>query len=63
MSDATSITESAQALFCAMADFIGAPKVDKIFNTDLYPDYESFKMKLTQMLKLILLLNSTWIQM
>jgi hypothetical protein len=26
-----------------MADFIGAPKVDKIFNTDLYPDYESFK--------------------
>ena len=43
MSDATSITESAQALFCAMADFIGAPKVDKIFNTDLYPDYESFK--------------------
>ena len=43
MADETSLAESAQALFCAMADFIGASKVDKIFNTDLYPDYDSFK--------------------
>jgi hypothetical protein len=43
MADETSKAESAQALFCAMADFIGAAKVDKVFNTDLYPDYDSFK--------------------
>jgi len=43
MADDTSKAESAQALFCAMADYIGAAKVDKIFNTDLYTSYESFK--------------------
>ena len=43
MADEISLAESAQALFCAMADFVGAAKVDKIFNTDLYPSYESFK--------------------
>lgn len=43
MADDTSKAESAQALFCAMADFIGANKVDKVFNLDLYPTYETFK--------------------
>ena len=42
-SDNTSKAESAQALFCAMADFIGATKVDKVFNLEAYPDYEAFK--------------------
>jgi hypothetical protein len=41
--DETSLAESAQALFCAMADFVGAAKVKKIFDTDVYPDYKSFK--------------------
>jgi len=35
MADETSLAESAQALFCAMADYIGASKVDKVFDTDL----------------------------
>jgi hypothetical protein len=43
MADDTSKAESAQALFCAMADFIGASKVDKIFDEKKYPDYKSFK--------------------
>lgn len=42
-SDNTSKAESAQALFCAMADFIGADKVDKVFDLDTYTNYESFK--------------------
>ena len=49
MADETSLAESAQALFCAMADFIGASKVDKIFNTDLYPDYDTFKKNWNEM--------------
>ena len=43
MADATSLAESAQALFCAMADFIGATKVDKVFDEKLYPNYKEFK--------------------
>jgi hypothetical protein len=43
MADKTSLQESAQALFCAMADFIGAAKVQSIFDEVKYPDYESFK--------------------
>ena len=35
MADVTSKAESAQALFCAMADFIGATKVDKVFDEEL----------------------------
>jgi hypothetical protein len=41
--DQTTLTESAQALFCAMADYIGASKVDKIFDEEKYPTYDSFK--------------------
>ena len=43
MADATSLAESAQALFCAMADFIGANKVDKVFDEKIYPNYKEFK--------------------
>jgi hypothetical protein len=43
MADDTSKAESAQALFCAMADFIGASKVDKVFDEKKYPNYKSFK--------------------
>jgi len=48
MADETSKAESAQALFCALADFVGAVKVEKIFNTDLYPNYDSFKKNWNQ---------------
>jgi hypothetical protein len=43
MADKTTLAESSQALFCAMADFIGASKVDKIFNEKEYKNYEIFK--------------------
>jgi hypothetical protein len=43
MADDTSKAESAQALFCAMADFVGAAKVEKIFDEKLYPTYKIFK--------------------
>ena len=43
MADDTSKAESAQALFCAMADFVGAAKVEKIFDEKLYPTYKVFK--------------------
>jgi hypothetical protein len=43
MADETSLAESAQALFCAMADYAGAAAVKKIFDTKVYPDYKSFK--------------------
>jgi len=43
MADQTSIQESAQALFCAMADFVGANEIDKIFDINKYPIYSEFK--------------------
>lgn len=43
MADQTSIQESAQALFCAMADFVGASEIDKAFDTKKYPIYSEFK--------------------
>lgn len=43
MADKTSIQESAQALFCALADFSGASKVTKTFDEKLYPSYLAFK--------------------
>lgn len=41
----TSKQESAQALFCAMADFVGASKVGKIFDEKKYTTYDEFKKK------------------
>ena len=43
MADDTSIAESGQALFCAIADFVGVGRIDKILNTELYPTYKDFK--------------------
>ena len=43
MADDTSIAESGQALFCAIADFVGVGQIDKILNIKLYPTYEDFK--------------------
>jgi DNA-binding ferritin-like protein (Dps family) len=41
--DSTAKAESAQALFCAMADYIGAAKVEKVFNLEELPTYPIFK--------------------
>lgn len=39
----TAPAESAQALFCALADFVGASGVDAVFDLDKFPNYLSFK--------------------
>jgi hypothetical protein len=41
--DKTAKQESAQALFCALADYLGAGKVDDVFDLDKFPTYLSFK--------------------
>ncbi len=41
----TPVQETAQALFCAMADYLGVAKVDAQFDTKAYPDYVAFKKK------------------
>jgi hypothetical protein len=38
----TAPAESAQALFCALADYIGASNVDDVFDLDKFPNYLSF---------------------
>ena len=43
MADKTAIFESAQALFCAMADYIGTPQLKKELNLKKYPTYKDFK--------------------
>jgi len=43
MADKTTLAESSQALFCAMADFIGASKVESVLDEKKYPSYETFK--------------------
>jgi hypothetical protein len=43
MADKTAIFESAQALFCAIADYIGISKTKKILNLETYPTYSKFK--------------------
>jgi len=43
MADDTAKAESAQALFCAMADYLGASRVDDVFDLEKFPNYLSFK--------------------
>jgi len=43
MADATALFESAQALFCAIADNAGANKASSILNLDKFPSYNIFK--------------------
>lgn len=43
MAGKTALQETAQALFCALADYIGASKVDMVFNIKTYPIYTAFK--------------------
>tara|TARA_B110000211_G_scaffold59607_1_gene66947 strand:+ start:254 stop:1696 length:1443 start_codon:yes stop_codon:yes gene_type:complete len=50
MSD-TAKFESAQALFCAIADKIGTSKVDEVLDTDLFEDFESFESNNKKLVK------------
>jgi 2-oxoglutarate dehydrogenase E1 component len=43
MATATDIQESAQALFCALADYHGVSNIDKVFDDKIYPSYFEFK--------------------
>ena len=43
MADKTSLQESAQALFCSLADFVGATKVKSVLDEKKYPTYGIFK--------------------
>lgn len=43
MADQTSVQESAQALFCAMADYTGVSGINNIFDLKKYPNYILFK--------------------
>ena len=43
MADTPGEGEAAQALFCAIADYLGVAKVKKVLNLEKYPTYASFK--------------------
>ena len=43
MADQTSTQEAAQALFCAMADYVGVSKIENVFDNKKYPIYTLFK--------------------
>jgi hypothetical protein len=48
MADRTALAESSQALFCAIADYLGTAKTNKIFDTKKYEDYTSFRSVVDQ---------------
>jgi hypothetical protein len=43
MADTTAITETAQALFCSIADYVGYPRVSQVLDLKKYPTYNEFK--------------------
>ena len=43
MADKTALAESSQALFCAVADFLGENKSDKMLDIKKYLTYTDFK--------------------
>lgn len=43
MADTTALFESAQAVFCAIADNVGSNKAKSILNLETYPTYQTFK--------------------
>ena len=40
----TALAESAQAIFCSMADYLGWKKSEKVLNFEKYPDFEKFQL-------------------
>ena len=45
MADSPIEAEASQALFCAIADYVGKSDVKKYLNLDKYPNYDLFKSK------------------
>ena len=45
MADKTGPAESAQALFCGLADYVGANKIDEVFDEKSSPTYGIFRKK------------------
>lgn len=45
MADKTAIFESTQALFCALADYVGKNKLQSVFNLNKFKTYKEFKTK------------------
>lgn len=43
MADKTALFESSQALFCAVADYLGKQKTNQVFDIKKVPDYASFR--------------------
>ena len=48
MADLTSLAESSQALFCAIADYIGVKETNIIFDTNVSPNYTEFRNKVKE---------------
>ena len=54
MATTTALQESSQALFCAIADFLGKQQSDKILDLKKYPTYQDFKLKNQLIIKKVL---------
>ena len=50
MADSPKAAEAAQALFCAMADYIGSSAIDKKFSLKTYPTYADFKHEYSKLI-------------
>ena len=48
MADLTTLAESSQALFCSLADYIGAQKTNELFDPKKYSDYTEFRNKIKE---------------
>ena len=46
MADKTALFESSQALLCAVADYLGVPRVNVLFDINKYKNFSSFKSAL-----------------
>ena len=51
MADLTTLAESSQALFCAVADLAGSGKTKNLLNLGEYPTYTLFKRKQGDLIK------------
>ena len=48
MADKTALLESAQALFCSIADYIGVKRTNLLFDHKKYPDYTDFRSQINE---------------
>ena len=51
MADSPVEAEASQALFCAIADFVGSTKIDSVLNLNTYPTYGKFRNKHSHLIK------------